>query len=215
MSYKLLKKILGKKQPAFPGSTAYWEQRYAQGRDSGIGSYHQFAEFKAEIINDFVCAQKVQSVIEFGCGDGNQLLLADYPVYLGVDVSPTIITMCKDKFLSDTTKSFMLLDEYQNESAELSLSLDVLYHLVEDSVFENYMQTLFEAATRYVIIYSSNIDSKTKRPHVKHRQFTDWVESNATSWKILEHIKNKYPYDEDYKTGSFADFYIYMKKVAE
>lgn len=42
--------------------------------------------------------------------------------------------------------------------ADLSLSLDVIYHLVEDEVFETYINTLFKSARRYVIIYSSNSD---------------------------------------------------------
>ncbi len=35
-------------------SSAYWEERYIQGRNSGNGSYGRLAEFKAKIINDFV-----------------------------------------------------------------------------------------------------------------------------------------------------------------
>ena len=56
----------------FPGSDRYWETRYASGRNSGVGSYGGFAEFKAETINSFVSSCNVTSVIEFGCGDGNR-----------------------------------------------------------------------------------------------------------------------------------------------
>ncbi|MCZ6599977.1 MAG: class I SAM-dependent methyltransferase [Acidobacteria bacterium] len=202
-----------KKLKAFPGSGKYWEQRYASGGNSGVGSYEKFAEFKAEIINSFVTRHEVISAIEFGCGDGNQLQLAHYQKYLGLDVSETAISLCKQKFASDANKTFKVMGEYEGEMGDLSLSLDVIYHLVEDEVFESYMRTLFKAASRYVIIYSSNSEDNEGREgtHVKHRNFTSWIEENASGWKIKEHVPNKYPYKRGYKTGVFADFYIYEK----
>ena len=64
------------KPRTFAGSVIYWEQRYAQGGNSGVGSCGKFAEFKAELLNRFVAQHGVHTVIEFGCGDGNQLSLA-------------------------------------------------------------------------------------------------------------------------------------------
>ncbi|MEX1063390.1 MAG: class I SAM-dependent methyltransferase [Balneolaceae bacterium] len=198
----------------FPGSRKYWEDRYAAGGHSGVGSYDKFAVFKADIINSFVSGKNIQSVIEFGCGDGNQLKLADYPSYTGFDISETAITLCRRKFSSCPDKSFRKMSEYNREMADLSLSLDVIYHLVEDDVFNNYMQVLFESASRHVIIYSSNSDRNavSQCAHVKHRKFTDWIRENAPDWVLSEHIPNKYPYRGDFRTGSFADFYIFGKK---
>lgn len=71
----------------FPGSKEYWEERYKGEGTSGLGSYGKFAEFKAEIINSFVKDNKINSVIDFGCGDGNQLSLFEIPYYIGLDVS--------------------------------------------------------------------------------------------------------------------------------
>ncbi len=61
------------------------------------------------------------SVVEYGCGDGNQLKMATYPQYLGFDVSPAAISMCKSVFNGDATKQFRLMSEYAGESAELTL----------------------------------------------------------------------------------------------
>ncbi len=103
----LLTKIFIKlKQVLFSGSAEYWELRYASGGSSGQGSYGRLAEFKAEVINNFVMERGVHSVIEFGCGDGNQLQLAKYPVYVGLDVSEKAVAMCKEKFNNDTSKLF-------------------------------------------------------------------------------------------------------------
>lgn len=201
-----------KKKP-FLGSEKYWEERYASGGNSGVGSYGKFAEFKASILNEFVQKNNIQSVIEFGCGDGNQASLSHYPTYIGFDISQTAITTCNERFSQDTTKKFFLINEYQNQKADLTLSLDVIFHLVEDSVFQEYMNRLIHASNKYVIIYSSDSDENPHAEvlHVKHRKITRWMKENYPNWKLIEHIPNKYPYQGDYKEGSFADFFVYEK----
>jgi len=151
--------------------------------------------------------------MEYGCGDGQQLELACYPYYTGFDVSPSAIASCKEKFKANKTMFFKLMSEYKGEKAELTLSLDVLYHLVGDAVFHRYMERLFSSSDGYVIIYSSNTDKNVKdQPrHVKHRKFTEWVERHAPGWELIEHIPNKYPNNSPEGTGSFADFYTYKK----
>lgn len=203
-----------KKTEPFPGSEKYWETRYASGGDSGTGSYSRFAEFKARILNEFVAAHDVRTVIEFGCGDGNQLVLATYPEYLGIDVSDTIIAVCKKKFSADNSKTFKQIRDYHQETAELAMSLDVIYHLLEDDVYEQYMRSLFASATRYVVIYSSDSDKNAgfENTHVRHRKFTQWIDTNVSDWKLMAHIPNEYPYKGDYTTGSFADFFMYKRR---
>jgi hypothetical protein len=203
-------RTLKPRQPV-TNSAEYWEKRYSTGGDSGAGSYTFLAEFKADVLNKFVSTHHVQTVIEFGCGDGNQLTLANYPSYLGFDVSATALSQCRKRFPSDPQKSFRLMSEFAGETADLALSLDVIYHLVEDAVFAQYMQTLFQSANRYVIIYASDTDDNRgyEGTHVKHRKFTQWIQQNAPAWKLLEHLPNRYPYTGEYRKGSFADFFIY------
>ncbi len=198
----------------FEGSDAYWRKRYASGRNSGDGSYQELANFKAEVLNRFVEENAVQSVVELGCGDGNQLKLARYPQYTGVDISETAIGLCREAFADDSSKRFQLLDG-ETVEAELALSLDVIYHLVEDAVFEDHLQRLFAGATRFVIIYSSNTDQQApvQGAHVRHRAFTDWVERTITGWRLQEHIPNRFPYTGDDRTSSFADFFIYEREA--
>lgn len=196
----------------FNGSEDYWVSRYREGGNSGAGSYNRLAEFKAEVLNEFVASQHIRDVIEFGCGDGNQLTLARYPSYLGFDVSPHAIEGCKRRFAGDASKSFMLVRDYTGQTAQVTLSLDVIYHLTEDVVFDLYMQTLFDTAQEYVVIYSSDKDvPPIESAHVRHRQFSRWVRGNAPGWRLLHHIPNRYPYTGDNDTGSLADFYIYGK----
>ena len=93
-------------RPRFPGSKSYWEERYASGGNSGHGSVGQLAAFKAEILNGFVKENAVQSIIEFGCGDGRQLMLAEYTRYAGLDVSPTVIRMNIERFAKIAARVF-------------------------------------------------------------------------------------------------------------
>lgn len=199
----------------FSGSKEYWIERYNSGGNSGDGSYRKLAEFKAEILNGFVQQHNINSVIEHGCGDGNQLKLAKYPSYIGFDVSPKAIALCTEAFSGDTTKTFKLVTDYSNETAELTLSLDVIYHLIEDEVFTNYMQRLFDTSRRYVIIYSSNTNenSETQAAHVKHRKFSEWIAEVKPEWKLQEHILNRFPFNGDNQTGSFSEFFIYKKAL--
>jgi hypothetical protein len=91
-------------EPTFD-SAQYWRNRYRSGGNSGAGSYGRLANFKAEIVNAFVREHDVASVIEFGCGDGAQLTLADYPSYLGFDVADESVELCRSKFAKDSTKN--------------------------------------------------------------------------------------------------------------
>jgi hypothetical protein len=63
-------------------------------------------------------------------------LQARYPKYTGLDVSETIWKKTSDKFKDDPTKQFKLYDgnTIPGLTADCSLTFDVLYHLVEDSV---------------------------------------------------------------------------------
>lgn len=198
----------------FTDSEKYWKDRYASGGNSGDGSYGALSKFKAGIINEFVIQHDVKTILEYGSGDGNQLLLAKYPTYVGFDVSPKAISICKKLFDGDSTKAFKLLDDYSNEKADLTLSLDVLYHLIEDEVFHGYMDRLFDSAERFVVIYASDTDEnkKDQAPHVKHRNFTKWVELMKPRWSLIKHIPNKHPFSQNANAGSFADFFIYEKK---
>lgn len=195
---------------AFPGSARYWDRRYGLGGTSGDGSYGAMAEAKAGFLNNFVARNGINSVIEFGCGDGHQLSLADYPRYVGLDVSRAAIEMCRRRFADDRAKSFFLYDGACFEDraglfrSDLAISLDVIYHLVEDSVFHTYMEHLFAAAAGYVVVYATNAELPRAAPHVRHRRFSPWIEDNCPGWRLAEVISGPNP------GPRHADFFVYQ-----
>lgn len=196
-------------------SGKYWQRRYAEGGNSGAGSYGRLAVFKAEIINKFVKENNIFEIIEWGCGDGNQLKLAKYPIYIGFDISQKSIEICKKKFAGDDTKKFYCCNDNDFNNVykgDLALSLDVIYHLVEDNVYEQYMRRLFSSSKKYVCIYSSNFEEQLAE-HVKNRKFTDWIDKNEKEqWELIKVIYNRYPYLETSPNDtSWSDFYFYKK----
>jgi SAM-dependent methyltransferase len=213
MSIKNRLRSLGRR---FPGSIGYWEERYREGGTSGPGSAGPLADFKAGFLNGFVESHRPASVIELGCGDGRQLALARYPSYIGLDVSKAAIGLCRDRFAGDPAKSFFLydpacfVDRGRLFRADLALSIDVVYHVVEDAIFEKYMSDLFGMADRFVIVYSSNVDRPVS-PYVRHREFTRWVAARAPAWTLREHVPNRHPFEGDFDTGSIADFFVFEK----
>lgn len=172
--------------------------------------------FKAEMLNSLVHEWGIESIVEFGCGDGNQLALATYPHDVGLDVSRTAIRLCTTRFSTDQSKSFFLydptcfVDHAQVFDAQAALSVDVIFHLDVDEVYETYMRRLFAAATRFIVIYSSDIDVRSSSPHERHRNFTSWVARNMTDWRLARQIPNRYPAGGS-ALESASDFYIYSR----
>lgn len=191
-------------------SKKYWEDRYLKGGNSGNGSYGVLAQFKADVLNKFISENNIQNVVELGCGDGNQLSLLKVKNYLGLDVSKKIIETCTKKFPQHDFEYSETFKLGEDQKFDLALSLDVIFHLVEDKVYEEYMEKLIGLNAEYLIIYSCNFKNDgTFGAHVNPRIFTEHklLQEKYTQTTI---IKNKYP-STDHKKGSFSDFYIFKK----
>lgn len=208
------------RQRSLDPMSRYWDARYETGGDSGPGSFGKLAKYKADFLNSFVAEHAIGSVIEFGCGDGNQLALYEFPEYVGLDVSPIAISMCRERFRSDNTKRF---ERYKNRlgfcldnnmSAELTISIDVIFHLTDDNTYSTYLAELFSASRRYAIIYASNCNAPPPAPHVRHRLFADDVEIRFPEWELVLVEPNPYPFEGDAATGSFSDFHVFRLRAA-
>lgn len=207
-------RLLGKWLPLlfFRGSGDYWRKRYRYGGDSGVGSEGQSAAYKAAVLNTFVFDFEINSIIEFGCGDGRQLELAKYPSYLGLDISPEAIAICRKKFSGDVTKQFLLLEEFQSQRADAALSLDVIFHLVEDDVYYNYLKLLFSSAVKCVVIYSTVQEAASRTlKHVRHRKVVEDVSRWFPEFERMYAYEAKLPTPIQGLNGG-ARFLFYVRK---
>jgi len=167
----------------------YWESRYKAGGDSGLGSHDpESVKFKSDYINRLITINNFKTIVELGCGDGNELQkLVSYEKYTGYDISETIIGVCSNKFKSDKSKEFVTdINEIKKNKYDLALSLDVIYHLVEDSVFKEHMDTLF-SVSKNVCLYTTNSGSLASAvPHIKHRDVEEFVKENYPKFELVD-----------------------------
>lgn len=171
---------------SFSGSTDFWRKRYKFGGTSGSGSYGAVASAKAAFVNRFVAERNVRTLLDMGCGDGNVARMLNAPQYVGIDVSPHAISYCRAqtgnenrKFYCDAPEDVRPVTEKLNAEGllpdggfDLTLSMDVIFHLTEDEVFYRYMDGLIGASGRHVLIQSTNFDAGPTGGHVRAREFT-------------------------------------------
>lgn len=149
---------------------AYWEARYASGGGSGAGSAGEISERKAAYVNELIRREQIASVVDWGCGDGRQLdLLHLPPAYLGVDISPTAVARCLRRHPDRAVLVWPGGQPQVAVHAELALSLDVVFHLVDDADFASYWDRLFSSADRLVCMHGTDFDGNGAR-HVRHRR---------------------------------------------
>jgi len=188
----------------------YWEEHYQAGGNSGSGSYGILAEWKAKIINGFLESHHVESVIDFGCGDGNQISLIHYPKYLGLDVSLKSIELCLGRFINDSNKAFQHYESGKTQlpHCDLAVCLDVLYHITDEKDYFTTLNDIFLSSEKFIILYTTLESYKYQvlKPYagMYHRNTLEHLK-RYPEWGI-EIIKQKYPE----KSGS--DFLILIKE---
>lgn len=209
-----IRAFLGRLAPLldFRGSRHYWETRYRIGGHSGEGSRGRNAEYKAEVLNAFFRRHQVRSAIEFGCGDGVQLQMLEIPAYVGIDVSETILARCRKLFANDPSKRFVPADAYAGETADVAMSIDVIFHLVEDAVYDDYLARLFVAGERFVIVYSTSADvPATGVNHVRHRDVAADIARRFPQFERMASEEAALPPPVRFDRGLPTQFFLYAR----
>ena len=170
----------------------YWNKRYRRGKNSGAGSRGQWGDHKVDYVNRLIMGQKVDTLIDWGCGDG--MLASRFQVahYVGLDVSPFALGLCARACGFRPGWGWCLYDGFDSPwylpPADLALSLDVIFHLVDDAMYYRHLELLFTSAP-LVAVHSSNRDEHG-HPHVRHREFTRDIPSG---WSLVEKARDKRP----------------------
>ena len=205
---KLFKKIIrelfrNKLTKDFTDSARYWEERYYYGGNSGKGSYFQKAAEKAAYLNAKINEYNIDTIVDIGCGDGNNLKLFESRNYYGFDVSKTIIVSNKKLYDQDKNKKFMLIDDYFDKTLMdirngkdtknlICISFDVIGHLVEDNVYRAHLENFSSLNPDYLIVsnYDGDREYDLSMPHIKHRNYSKDLINNG--WKLIDvHPTNK------------------------
>jgi hypothetical protein len=161
----------------------YWDSRYAKARgNSGPGSRGLAAVRKAAYVNSLISERNVRTVIDWGCGDGVVASRLVVHRYIGLDVSERAIARAMTR-PPEAEAEWHVYDGFCSPElprADLALSLDVMFHLVDESLYRAYLEMLF-ASARYVCIASTDYESSA-RAHVRHRNFSKDISGR---WKVL------------------------------
>lgn len=143
----------------------YWNNRYANGLTSGYGSYGEALERKL----NWLSGLDIESIAEVGCGDFNfgSNLLKLYPnaTYTGYDISEFIIQKNKKEY-----PQYTFTNEFVLPKCDLTLCVDVLYHILDDEECEKMLEELKKGWKKYLAItaYEKAEDLDT---HVRLRKF--------------------------------------------
>lgn len=149
----------------------YWDERYFNGGNSGEGSYGRFASLKADFVNDVIQQLSCESILDLGCGDGNNSTLFSRVSYTGVDISDNAIAICRSRFGSDFRR-FQSLEALKGSSDtfDLTLSLEVAMHILEEELFLEHLFLLFSRAKKAVIMMTPIIPHLEGLKQLKHEK---------------------------------------------
>jgi SAM-dependent methyltransferase len=187
-------------------SKSFWENRYRNNGNSGLGSYGDEANFKASYINNLIKKESIKTITDLGCGDGNQIsLLSGFEKYYGYDFSDT--ALIKSKNINKGEEYEFINNISDLPVSDMSMSLDVIYHIVEDDIYNEYLSNLFRLGSKYVLIYSTDVDIPQVSEHIKSRSFTNWVNDNNVNYELKE--VSQYPKKLE---ANGVGFYLFQKK---
>lgn len=190
-------------------SINFWNSLYSRGLGSGLGSEGVLKDFKINFLNDFIKANNISQVLDFGYGDSVIASQLELKEYVGIDISEKL-KINKNKFLAKKVKLITCpFDIFKSKKQfELVNCIDVLYHILENE--QTYLFTtldkIFDYAEKFVIIYAQD-------------SFESKLESSKTEYNSpwRQYVKNKTNFEQifeqkEYMEGSGAKFYIFKRK---
>nr|BFF27640.1 hypothetical protein GCM10025732_56050 [Glycomyces mayteni] len=204
----------------FPGSAAYWEKRYADGGNSGGGSRGTNAEFKAEVLNKFTAEHGIESVIEFGCGDGEQLSSPSTPLPRVRRVADAaaphhgaVRRRPHEELCALRRRQLRRPGRVHHRRHGDVARRDLPPHRGQG------LRPAPQARLRGRPPQRRPVHRRRERPlaggrvrpHVRIRPVLKDVEERFPEWRLRERIANPRPWSEFGADGSIADFFIYER----
>jgi hypothetical protein len=180
-----------------------WKERYEKNPElgSGNGSKGELLNFKVNFLNSFIEQNNIKSVLDFGHGDlsvANKLLVDSYTgidIFNGDNFNIKKLKIKKCRF-----------DAYEDESADLVICLDVLYHILEDeqTYMHHAIDKMIEKSNKYIIIYAH--DSLIDNYYNSHLFDSKWMQYIRKNEDIVLIFTQS-----DCQPGCSAKFFVFKK----
>ena len=191
----------------------FWIERVKQFGHTGWSDrltymYDQKIRLKiVETIIEKYFNNKIDKVLDFGCGSGDfSLLLSEYSKeVISVDIAKEIIDIAKSK-QNRPNIHFSILDEakLEEETFELILSITVLQHIIDDKAFENTLNLFNNLLSKNgILVLIESLSNKEDSNYLKFRSyktFKDSLENN--NFEILEMYNLYHPQNHPTKLYS-------------
>ena len=164
----------------------YWCARYEQGGMAGAASYGDSAKKRGACVTNVLQRYSVQSLIDLGCGDADQVSHIHVPCYFGVDVSPAAIRRCIRSCKDDASRKFVVDHAVPPEIfADAILLMDVLHCLTDDELFRTVLKSAFcHPSASMVIIVGHDKDLPQQVRHIRHRTFGSVIRDAFPEWQL-------------------------------
>jgi SAM-dependent methyltransferase len=200
------------KKTTIDNTKEYWEHRFSSGDWEGKEGFKQTRNHAiTQVPHMNICSSFKGTIIDFGCGAGDA-----FPVYrqtwqharlIGVDISPSAIQLCKDKFNDIAT--FICGDIDVLKYADVIICSHILEHLDDD--YEIVKELLRKCDKLIIIVpfrefplYCEHVRSydrdyfqefKVKRIKIFHKEPFSWsrfIKNAKISVKnIIRHMKRE------------------------
>lgn len=197
----------------------YWEKRYSTGGNSGAGSYGEHAAYKASVVNRLIEQHGIHSILELGCGDGNQLGLLEAERYVGVDISRAAVDRCRNAYAHDHSKQFMIYAPREHLDLgmfDMTLSLEVLMHVIDEADYVATVEKLFAHSSNLVVILAPLFPllKYERGSHERHRELMPYLRND--DFELVEQIIHPSVTLEQRREGEIgqmsSDFVVLRRK---
>lgn len=186
-------------------SGEFWEARYKSGGNSGDGSYGVNGRFKIDVLNNYFHRVEPLGVLDFGVGDFtySSVIAGKRFPFFGIDVSAMKVAQLKGQFGQYANIHFATsLDAFKDQLFDYVISLDVIFHLLEDLTYNGYINQITQTSVENIVVYSSNFKDDKWELHVRHRRFVPDILSRG--YKLIEYIPNP-------THTTYSDFYFFKR----
>lgn len=207
-------------------SIDFWDNRYAIGGTSGVGSTGNLLNFKINFINDFIKNNDIKTVLDFGHGDCSLAKEIIVDTYLGIDGAKSInrdidgfqsvnkyLTCSRFDVLSTDIEKYI-----KNVNIDMTMCIDVLYHILDDEIeyLEKTLHNLYCSSSKYIMIYAQDSELEGAYKHYSDPSVNRSTHMYNCPWKQLLRTKYfndlKLIYEQELpQPGCDAKFYIYEK----